>query len=135
MPYCPKCGNLVDENMAFCPRCGAPLKGQAAAQAQAPPTGPAPTYRRRDEKNEKNEKNEKDERGEKGEKQEKGEHGFVGWLIGGLVLIIIGIFSILSTSGYLTGANWAFVLVLIGIVIIIAAAYIATVAKRRYPKV
>ncbi len=130
MPYCPKCGNLVDENMTFCPRCGAPLKGQAAPQAQAPPAGPAPTYRRKDEKSE---KDEKDERGEKGEKQEKGEHGFVGWLIGGLILIIIGIFSILSTSGYLTGASWAFVLVLIGIVILIAAVYIASVAKKRYP--
>jgi len=132
MPYCPKCGNQVDENMTFCPRCGAPLKSEA--QAQAPPTGPAPTYRRRDEKSEKNEKNEKDERNEKGEKNEKGEHGFVGWLIGGLVLIIIGIFSLLSTSGYLTGATWPFVLVLIGIVILIAATYIATVAKRRYPR-
>jgi uncharacterized membrane protein YvbJ len=132
MPYCPKCGNQVDENMTFCPRCGAPLKGQA----QARPTGPAPTYQRRDEKSEKNEKNEKDERdrNEKNEKNEKGEHGFIGWLIGGLILIIIGIFSLLSTSGYLTGANWAFVLVLIGIVIIIAAAYIATVAKRRSPR-
>jgi uncharacterized membrane protein YvbJ len=120
MPYCPKCGNQVDENMTFCPRCGSPLKAQAQ---------PAPTYRRRDEKSEKDEKNEKDERGE------KGEHGFVGWLIGGLVLIIIGIFSLLSTSGYLTGATWPFVLVLIGVVILIAAAYIASTAKRRYPKV
>ncbi len=133
MPYCPKCGNLVDENMTFCPRCGAPLKGQAAAQTQAPPTGPAPTYRR-DEKSEKNEKNEKDEHNEKNEKQEKGEHGFVGWLIGGLVLIIIGIFSLLQASGFLSsGANWAIALVIIGIVIILAAAYIASVAKKRYP--
>ena len=80
----------------------------------------------------KNEKNEKDERDEKGE---KGEQGFVGWLINGLILIIIGIFSLLSASGYLTGATWPFMLVLIGIVIIIAAAYIATTAKRRYPRV
>lgn len=137
MPYCPKCGNLVDENMTFCPRCGSPLKGEAAqaAQPQAPPTGPVPTYRRRDEKSEKNEKNEKNEQREKNEKQEKGERGFIGWLIGGLVLIIIGIFSLLQASGYLTsGANWAFVLVLIGIVIIIAAVYIASVAKKRSPR-
>jgi uncharacterized membrane protein YvbJ len=122
MPYCPKCGNQVDENMTFCPRCGSPLKTHAQAQQ-------APVYRRRDEKSEKNEKDEKNEKGE------KGEQGFVGWLIGGLILIIIGIFSLLSASGYLTGATWPFMLVLIGIVIIIAAAYIATTAKRRSPRV
>jgi hypothetical protein len=27
MPYCPKCGNEVDERMDFCPNCGAALKG------------------------------------------------------------------------------------------------------------
>ena len=126
MPYCPKCGNLVDENMAFCPRCGAPLKGQAAS-AQ---TGPAPVYRR----DEKAEKNEKDQRGEKNEKQEKGEHSFMGFLIGGLVLIIIGIFSLLSVAGIITGGlNGALVLVLIGVVIIIAAVYFASVARKRSP--
>jgi predicted lipid-binding transport protein (Tim44 family) len=128
MPYCPKCGNLVEENMTFCPRCGAPLKGQAATHAQPQP---APAYR----KDEKSEKNEKDQRGEKNEKQEKGEHGFVGFLIGGLVLIIIGIFSLLSVSGIITGGlNGAFVLVLIGVVIIVAAIYFASVARKRSPQ-
>jgi uncharacterized membrane protein YvbJ len=122
MPYCPKCGNQVEENMTFCPRCGSPLKAQAQAQQ-------APVYRRRDEKSE------KDEKDEKNEKQEKGEQGFIGWLIGGTILIIIGIFSLLSASGYLTGATWPFMLVLIGVVIIIAAAYIASTAKRRNPKI
>ena len=27
MSYCPKCGNKIDESMAFCPRCGA-IKGR-----------------------------------------------------------------------------------------------------------
>jgi predicted lipid-binding transport protein (Tim44 family) len=132
MPYCPKCGNLIDENMTFCPRCGAPLKSQTA-----PGPAPASTYRR-DEKSEKNEKNEKDERdrNEKNEKQEKGEHGsFIGYLIGGLILIIIGIFSLLSVSGLIpAGANWAFILVLIGIIIIVAAVYAALMAKKRSPQ-
>jgi predicted lipid-binding transport protein (Tim44 family) len=129
MPYCPKCGNLVDENMTFCPRCGAPLKGETPARAQSQPT---PAYRR----DEKAEKKEKDERGEKGEKQEKGEHGgFIGFLIGGLVLIIIGIFSLLSISGIISGAlNGALLLVLIGVVIIIAAIYFASVARKRSPQ-
>jgi transcription elongation factor Elf1 len=88
MSYCPKCGNKVDETMVFCPRCGASLKGTAPSQA-----APAPVYRRRDEKSEKNEKQEKNQQPEKGEKQEKGEHGFVGFLIGGLILITIGLFN------------------------------------------
>lgn len=130
MPYCPKCGNLIDENMTFCPRCGAPLKSQAATPSTAPPT-----YHK-DEKSEKNEKNEKDERDRnENEKQEKGEHGgFIGYLIGGLILIIIGVFSLLSISGLIpAGANWAFILVLIGIVIIIAAVYAALTARKRSP--
>lgn len=127
MPYCPKCGNLVDENMTFCPRCGAPLKSQTAPQA------PAPTYRR-DEKSEKNEKNQRDG-DEKSEKQEKGERGgFIGYLIGGLILIIIGIFSLLSVTGLIpAGANGALFLVLIGIVIIVAAVYAAIIARKRSP--
>lgn len=112
--------------MTFCPRCGAPLKGQAAG-AQ---TGPPPAYR----KDEKAEKNEKDQHNEKNEKQEKGAQGFMGFLIGGLVLIIIGIFSLLSVAGIITGGlNGALVLVLIGVVIIIAAIYFANTAKKRSP--
>ncbi|NIQ05283.1 MAG: zinc ribbon domain-containing protein, partial [Candidatus Korarchaeota archaeon] len=28
MPYCPKCGAEVSEDMAFCPGCGASLKAE-----------------------------------------------------------------------------------------------------------
>lgn len=129
MSYCPKCGNKVDETMAFCPRCGTALKGEAPSQAV-----PSPTYRRRrDEKSEKNEKQEKQEP-EKGEKQEKGEYGFVGWLIGGLILILVGFFSLMRISGYITsGTSWAVMLLLIGVVIIIAAIYLTSVARKRHP--
>ena len=131
MSYCPKCGNKVDEDMAFCPRCGAALK--------APPTvGPPPAqpYQRRNEKAEKNEKNEKDQRGEKGEKQEKGEYGFVGYLIGGLILITIGFFSILQiTSQPLTaGGDFAIMLLIIGVIIIIGAIYVTMVARKHSPR-
>src|SRR5512139_4070438 len=133
MSYCPKCGNKVDEDMAFCPRCGNALK--------APPTptvGPAPAqpYQRRNEKAEKNEKNEKDQRGEKGEKQEKGEYGFVGYLIGGLILITIGFFSILQiTSQTLTaGGDFAIMLLIIGVIIIIGAIYVTMVARKHSPR-
>lgn len=130
MSYCPKCGTQVDEAMAFCPRCGAPLKAEAPVQA-APP--PAPQRGEKTEKGEKQEKQEKQEP-EKGEKQEKGEYGFIGWLIGGVVLILIGFFALLQFAGYLTwGAGWAFVLLIVGVIVIIAAVYLTTRARRRYP--
>jgi rRNA maturation protein Nop10 len=129
MSFCPKCGNKVDENMVFCPHCGTSLKA-------APPSPPAPVqpYRRKDEKSEKNEKQEKQE---KGESQEKGETGFIGYLIGGLILITFGLFSVLQLSGFFTvdsGQSWAIMLLIIGIIIIFGAIYVAMGARKRSPK-
>lgn len=129
MSFCPKCGNKVDENMVFCPHCGTSLKA-------APPSPPAPVqpYRIKDEKSEKNEKQEKQE---KGERQEKGETGFIGYLIGGLILITFGLFSVLQLSGFFTvdsGQSWAIMLLIIGIIIIFGAIYVAIGARKRSPK-
>jgi hypothetical protein len=132
MSYCPKCGNKVEENMTFCPRCGAPLKGVAAAQ---PAPAPEPPVRRaeKSEKGEKQEKHEKQEP-EKGEKHEKGEYGYVGWLVGGVVLILIGFFALLQFAGYLTsGIEGGLLLLIIGVIIIIAAVYLAGMARKRSP--
>jgi hypothetical protein len=130
MTYCPKCGTQVDEAMAFCPRCGAPLKAEAPVQA-AP--APAPQRGEKAEKGEKQEKHEKQEP-EKGEKHEKGEYGFIGWLIGGVVLILIGFFALLQIANVITsGTGWAFVLLIAGVIVIIAAVYWTTMARRRYP--
>jgi hypothetical protein len=137
MSYCPNCGNKIDETMVFCPRCGASLKAATPGQP-IPPTGQP--YRRRDEKSEKNEKQEKQgtrDRPEKAEKQEKGEQGFIGYLIGGLILITLGLFSVLQLSGYFTadsGQTWAVMLLIIGIIIIIGAIYVALGARKRSPK-
>jgi zinc-ribbon domain len=132
MSYCPKCGNKVDETMVFCPHCGASLKG--VQQTTGTPT-PAPPYQRRNEKSEKNEKQETNERREKSENQEKGEQGFIGYLIGGLILITFGLFSILRFSNIYTADNgWAIMLLIIGIIIIIGAVYVAFVARRHLPK-
>ena len=57
MPYCPKCGNNVDETMAFCPKCGTALKDTTPSQA-------AP-------ESEEQEKQEKHENAAGGEIQEK----------------------------------------------------------------
>jgi hypothetical protein len=134
MSFCPKCGNKVDEAMVFCPHCGTSLK--AIPPGQPMPVPPQP-YRRRDEKSEKNEKQEKQERPEKGEKQEKSETGFIGYLIGGLILIIFGLFSVLQLSGYFTvdsGQSWAVMLLVIGVIIIIGAIYVAMGARKRSPQ-
>ena len=130
MSYCPKCGNKVDETMTFCTRCGAALKMESSARP-APP----PTYRR-DEKSEKGEKNEKREKnqGEKGEKHEKGEFGHIGWLIGGIIVIVIGILAFARATGYLAQPiEGAVTLLIIGIAIIIVAVYLSTMARRRSP--
>jgi uncharacterized membrane protein YvbJ len=131
MSYCPKCGNKVDETMAFCPRCGASLKS-------VPPSAPIPPqpYRQRGEKSEKNEKQEKQEKGQHDEKgHEKSERGFIGYLIGGAILIIIGAFSLFSLTNptLVNGQTWALMLLIIGIVIIIAAVYLAMTVKKHNP--
>ena len=137
MSYCSKCGNKVEETMAFCPHCGALLKAIPSGQPTPPLAQP---YRRRDEKSEKNEKQEKHEKNEqpgKGEKQEKGEHAFISYLIGGLILITVGLFSILQISGYFTadsGQSWAIMLLIIGVIIIIGAIYVFMVARKRSPQ-
>jgi uncharacterized membrane protein YvbJ len=131
MSYCPKCGNKVDDTMTFCPRCGASLKMEAPRAAPPPPQGP-----QRGEKAEKAEKGEKREKNEpeKGEKQEKGEFGFVGWLIGGLVLIIIGVLAYTRAMGFIRSEfEGPIVLLIIGVVIIIVAIWLSTKARRRNP--
>ena len=122
MTYCPKCGTQVEENMTFCPRCGAPLKAEATVRAV-----------QRNEKAEKQEKGEKQEKQEpeKSEKHEKGEFGFVGWLIGGLILIFLGLMSYLQMTGYsLWQFTWPFFFIGIGLIIIIGA----VIAAKRNPK-
>jgi hypothetical protein len=128
MSYCPKCGNKVDETMTFCPRCGASLKMDATARPT--PSTTQPTYQR----NEKSEKHEKDGR-EKGEKHEKGEFGYIGWLIGGLVLIIIGFFAWAEATGWINGRTQsALVLLVIGVAVIIVAVWLSSMARRRHPR-
>jgi uncharacterized membrane protein YvbJ len=122
MPYCFKCGAEVEEDMAFCPKCGAPLKvGETTAEAK-----PKVTV-----KEEKTEKHEKGEKREKTEKHEKREFSFIGPLIGGLILIFLGLMSYLQIVGFverrLLGALF---LVLIGVIVII----LGLAAWRRHPK-
>jgi hypothetical protein len=139
MSYCTKCGNKVDETMDFCPRCGAPLKAATTAGASPqtpPPTQPYTPYPNRQEKQEKNEKNEKQEKEQHSEKHEKGEYSFVGYLIGGLILIVVGFFSLLQiTNQALTsGGDFAVMLLIIGVIIIVGAVYVVAVARKHTPR-
>jgi hypothetical protein len=132
MSYCPKCGAKIDEGMSFCPKCGAPLN---IAQGPAAPSGPTVStrreYRRREKEEEKGEKHEKHEKGEKGE---KGEAGFIAPLVGGLILIFLGVVWWLGrTTNFDMRMLWAFFLVMVGIVVIIAAIFGAFVLRKRHP--
>ena len=108
--------------MKYCPKCGASLKAEAA---------PRETY----EKHEKQEKHEKHEKEEKAEKHEKEETSRFWALIGGLILLVIGATSLITT--FLDVPDpWrgAFFLVIVGIIIIGAAVYGAAKASRRNPR-
>jgi uncharacterized Zn finger protein (UPF0148 family) len=134
MPECKKCGFKVKEDMSFCPNCGASLREAAVAVPQPPAPPERPTHVRY----EKEEKHEKQEKREKGEKHEKGEYGFIGPLIGGIVLIIIGLMSYLQVTGMINdvtrGILWAFFIVVVGLLLILGAIYAMTTARRRYPR-
>jgi uncharacterized membrane protein YvbJ len=136
MSYCPKCGTEVSEEMTFCPKCGAALKVEQLP-AEAPP---APYRAEKAEKHEKREKREKGEKAErpekreKAEKHEKREFSYVGSLIGGLILIFIGLmFYLALTTSVSWAAAGAFMVVIIGILIIVGAVYAAMMATRRHP--
>jgi hypothetical protein len=128
MSYCAKCGNKIDEEMAFCSKCGAPLKAGVDSGYH--------THTRRNEKAEKNEKQEKNEKDEpeKNEKQEKNEYGYAGWLFGGLILIVIGVLSVLQLSDMISLETMGPILLLIvGSLVILAALYYLISARKRMP--
>ena len=120
MPYCPKCGNNVDETMAFCPKCGTALKDTTPSQ-EAP-------------ESKEQEKQEKHENPANVEIQDKNQYGVVNYLISGLILIIVGIFAILDLTSHISasGQDIAFMLIIIGIIIIIGAIYVTTPVEKYF---
>jgi uncharacterized membrane protein YvbJ len=124
MPYCPKCGAEVSEEMKFCSKCGATV-------------GPLPprVRREKEEKEEKSEKHEKREKSEKAEKYEKREYGYIGPLIGGLILIVVGLMAYLAAIRPIYVHNWVpILLIAVGIIIIVIVIYAAITAAERIPK-
>lgn len=147
MPTCPKCGSRVREGMNFCPNCGSDLKiaptPSTSTTAEAPsaeaPSSAQPMYRaEKAEKHEKQEKEEREEKQEKGEREqryEKRESNFMGPLIGGVVLILVGLLLYWVVTASLRVETFgALFLVIIGIVIVVGAIYAITMAARRHPQ-
>jgi uncharacterized membrane protein YvbJ len=131
MPYCPKCGSEVKEEMTFCPKCGATLRATA--------TRPAERYRsekaEKEEKHEKNEKEEKMEKGEQPEKYEKQEYSVFGSLFGGFILIFLGIIFYLTVSGTITLRSvFPFFLIIVGAIVILGVLIGAVRAKGKHPR-
>ena len=81
-------------------------------------------------------KQEKQEKQEKGEKHEKGQYRFAGWMVAGVIIVLLGFVGYTNLvynwlpSGPEAGALW---LVAIGIIIIGAGVYFATRARRNFP--
>jgi uncharacterized integral membrane protein len=117
--------------MTFCPRCGASLK--AGATGQAGPTDQGYQYEYRHHRHEKsNEKAEKH-----GEKHEKGGGGY-GYLIAGILIVIIGVLAYLNATTTLFSSisgpeASALFLVAIGVIIVAAGIYYSSRSRRRNP--
>ena len=150
MSYCPKCGNGVTDEMEFCPKCGTSLKGEQPRDAErwGKDFGERMAQKGRDigermserariraeRRAGRDEKYEKDEKSEKGEVHEKHEFTFIGPLIGGLILIFFGVMFYLQVTGSLNaGIVGALFFVIIGVIIIVAGVFAATMARRRHP--
>lgn len=125
MPYCPKCGSEVDERMVFCPKCGASLKTEKPLDWRE---------QRRQWREQRRQWRHEYGQVEWREKYEKHEQLFIGPLIGGLVLIMLGFLFYLGLTNSL---NWqileAIFLVITGL-IILAGALLAYALRRRISK-
>ena len=132
MPRCPKCGSEVDEKMIFCPKCGAPLRMEQPANLR----DEWRTKRRewREQRREQRRQAEKSEKEEKWEKTGKHEYMFLGPLIGGVVLIIFGVFLYFLVVGFSVHLLGALFLVFVGVIIIVAALYFIVLSERRHPR-
>jgi uncharacterized membrane protein YedE/YeeE len=106
--------------MDFCPNCGTTLKGTTASQEVT-------------ESNEQD-KTMKQEILADAEIREKNQYGFVRYLIAGLILCIVGISAILDLTGHISasGQDVAFMLIIIGIIIIIGAIYVTTPVRKYF---
>ena len=135
MTFCPRCNTPTKDTMKFCTKCGNPLKQTTNNPNQTQPqtTTPPPTQESNQQTREKEElKNQQ----ATNPKQGRGERGAISCLIGGLILITLGAFAVMQISNpnaANTGQNWAIMLLLIGVIIITGAIYIALTTQHPKP--
>ena len=86
MPYCPKCGKEVKDDVVFCPYCGESMKTKENVVYM----------HARDEKHETNEKSEKN----------AASGGMWSGVMGGLILLWLGVSFLLRQYDYVSTSNW-----------------------------
>jgi len=145
LPTCPKCASEVNEDMAFCPKCGASLKGGTSRDFEdwGKEFGDrmgrwGKDFGDRMSEHARTWEGQRYEKEEKGEKYEAREWAYVGMflgpLIGGLILIFLGVLFYLQITGHLKAeAVGAVFFIIIGVIILAAALYAAIIARRRHP--
>jgi uncharacterized Zn finger protein (UPF0148 family) len=133
MPNCPKCGTEVEEGMAFCPKCGASLeRGERVDWRQEM------RQRRREWREQRRQWREQRRvarHAEKSEKTEKHEYPFIGPIIGGVILVFLGaLLYYAETTNLSTELVGAYFFIVVGIIVLMLAAYAAILAARRHPR-
>ena len=125
MPYCPKCGTEVDETMTFCTKCGVSLKGAGYEDIKDRVKAEL-----KDAKGEWREKRRK-MRGERWERYGEPRFRFIGPLIGGLILVLLGsAFYLQIVEGFGIWFLLSSFFIILGIIIIIVGIYVLTVTRR-----
>jgi len=101
-------------------------------QKQTTPNQPKQLTTQIQTTNPQEQREENNQENKKQKKQGKSERGFLSYLIGGLILITFGAFTVMQISNpnsANSAQNWAIMLILIGIIIITSAIYIALTAR------
>ena len=138
MTFCPKCNNPTKDTTIFCTKYGTPLN-QTTDQNQPNPqttTTPPTTQEPNQQTTKKEEVKEVKSQQATTPKQSKGERGALSCLTGGLILITFGAFAVMQISNpnsANTGQNWAIMLLLIGVIIIVGAIYLALTTQHHTP--
>jgi len=131
MTFCPRCNTPTKDTMKFCTKCGNPLKQTTdPTQTQTPPSTQEPNQQTKEKTEETKTQHTTNP------KHGKGERGAISYLIGGLILITLGAFAVMQISNpnaTNTGQNWAIMLLLIGVIIITGAIYIALTTQHPKP--
>jgi len=119
--------------MAFCPKCGAALKPTTRADWRQEMRERRREWR--EQRRQWREQRRATGRTEKYEKTEKHEHPFIGPLIAGSILILLGLLLYFEgTHVVATEFAGAYFFIVIGLIVLALAVYAAILAARRHPR-